>query len=483
MLWLALHLPQLPLLALTRGSDDTGKAVAIHETRRQRPVICSSNPDAAALGIHPGMTLAAARSLSTSLLAIPRDPRMETTTLQQLAAWSQQFTATVCLDSNSLLLEIGGSLKLFGGLAVLQKQISHEALQLGYPHTVGIAPTPLAALWLARAHQPQPVVDRSQLQPTLARLPLHILPCPERQLEKLQGMGCRKLGHLFRLPRAGLARRMGVDFVQLLDRALGQLPDPRTPWQPPPGFDSQILLSEPVSSIEPLFFLLQRLLLELGGFLRGHGAGATTLYLDLLHPRQPASEVMLALRKPTGDTSHLLSLWREKLENTVLSDPVEGLRLHTDKLQKLTPGTADLLDASPHGEQDLELLLERLQTRLGADNIRLLQLQADHRPELAATAHSIFSGRTPSSGNNTVTGMRPLWLLKSPQPLHSRNGLPQLNGPLQLLQGPERIETGWWDRQDTRRDYYIATNNRQQTLWIYRNRGNGNSWFLHGYFS
>ena len=485
MLWLALYFPQLPLTVLTRGSCDSSKPVVIHE-QRQYPTLCHCNSEAKKRGIHPGITLAAAHSLTTGLIALPRDPELETRTLQRLAGWGQQFTHHVSLESNSLLLEIGGSLKLFGAPDALQSQISRELASLGYPHVTGMAPTPLAALWFAHARYPRVITRQRDLQQALSTLPVQALSCSEKQLENLQGMGCRKLAQVFRLPAASLARRLGPDFVQMLDKALGQLPDPRKPWQAPPHFNSQILLPEPVISVEPLFFLLQRLLLELSGFLRGHGAGIQSLQLDLLYPSQQPDTLTLGLCKPTRDASRLLHLWREKLEQFLLKTPAEGLRLRADQLQPLTPESGDLLDAHHNGKQDTDPLLEQLQTRLGDGCIKILDLHADHRPELATTtlpATAALPAETVKKEVALPQVHRPLWLLDPPGKLQTSNGQPQLDGALQLLQGPERIETGWWDGQDIRRDYYIATNHHQQKLWIYRLRGSANSWYLHGYFA
>jgi len=98
--------------------------------------------------------------------------------------------------------------------------------------------------------------------------------------------------------------------------------------------------------------------------------------------------------------------------------------------------------------------------------------------------------RSPLSANPAMAGSfhgpRPLWLLDKPRFLREQSGLPQCDGPLSLLAGPERIESGWWDEAehdalgDVRRDYFIALSMRAQWLWIFRNRA---GWFLHGLFS
>ena len=80
------------------------------------------------------------------------------------------------------------------------------------------------------------------------------------------------------------------------------------------------------------------------------------------------------------------------------------------------------------------------------------------------------------------TSHRPVWLLAEPEPLGHRLEAQ----PWVLRDGPERIESGWWDGADVRRDYFIAENPRGETVWIYRDHRYGiddGEWFLHGVFA
>jgi len=72
-------------------------------------------------------------------------------------------------------------------------------------------------------------------------------------------------------------------------------------------------------------------------------------------------------------------------------------------------------------------------------------------------------------------GQRPLWLLETPRRIGERDFV--------LLAGPERIESGWWDGNEARRDYFIARAGDSSLVWIYRERGAGGGWYLHGIFS
>jgi protein ImuB len=73
--------------------------------------------------------------------------------------------------------------------------------------------------------------------------------------------------------------------------------------------------------------------------------------------------------------------------------------------------------------------------------------------------------------------------LKPPRALQTRDGHPWLEGRLELLLGPERIESGWWDGNDIRRDYYIAEDATHTRLWLFRHSGQTAEWFLHGIFA
>ena len=73
------------------------------------------------------------------------------------------------------------------------------------------------------------------------------------------------------------------------------------------------------------------------------------------------------------------------------------------------------------------------------------------------------------------------WLLPQPLRLPVRGHRPWYEGPLRLLTRRQRIETGWWDGGDVRRDYYVATSPGGLRLWVFedqRSRG----WYLHGLF-
>ena len=108
----------------------------------------------------------------------------------------------------------------------------------------------------------------------------------------------------------------------------------------------------------------------------------------------------------------------------------------------------------------------------------MAQAQAD-RPERAFAA-SDPGTKKPS---RLDFGERPFWLLDAPKPLPEAGAAPDYQGPLELLAGPERIESGWWDGDDIARDYFVARTRSESLVWIYRERRGEGGWYLHGVFA
>jgi protein ImuB len=84
--------------------------------------------------------------------------------------------------------------------------------------------------------------------------------------------------------------------------------------------------------------------------------------------------------------------------------------------------------------------------------------------------------------NSSLLLRRPLWILSEPRPLATEKGLPLYQGALTLLDGPERLETGWWDGAGIARDYFVGVNPAGMHLWVFRTRNRESGWYLHGMF-
>lgn len=483
MLWLALLLPALPLEIHTRGIvTDTPLAITEESGNGRKLLLCDRR--AAACGIRPGMSTSSAWSLCAELKILARNTAAERIALARIAAWCTQFTPKVSLAGPAeLLLEIGASLNLFGGLDAMLESLQAGLRDLGYEVRCACAPTPLAAQWLARSNSMQPFVLRQQeMSRALNDLPVSVLQLLPESVAALGHFGIRTVGACLQFPRDELAHRTGPALLDQLDRALGHKADPRPLYTPPRNFMHTLVLPAPVIHAEALLFAARRLLNELCGHLAALGQGAQRLDFTLRHERRQQTRFALELVAASRDADHLLTLLREKLSVLEMPQPAIALRLACIRSQPLDPSNHSMLQESSLQIEAAARLVEKLRARLGPDAVRSLRMSDDHRPERAWTACAPENdARVPVDA--PLSGLRPLWLLPQPRLLCEDGTVPCLDGPLTLLAGPERIESGWWDGHPVARDYFVAGNAAQAVLWIYRERNAGARWFLQGLFA
>jgi protein ImuB len=410
--------------------------------------------------------------MSTLWLAISLSEPPPSPELHGLACWAGHFTPRVSLvPPSALLLEIGGCQRLFGGLAALRQQVCDGLAAQGRAGRSAVAATAQAALWLAEGGRDDGDLDA---------LAIAGLGWPAGTVERLTRFGLRRLGEVRRLPSAALARRIGKAAVTLIARAYGELPDPRLDFVFPARFEQTIQLPAPVANAAALVFAARRLTAALAGWLHARQAGLRECRLDLRH-RQGGTALSLRFAAATGDGGRLDRVLRERLECLPLAAPVEALCLVAEAIEPL-PGSSGGLFADAGARQSMAALVERLRARLGEERVFGIVPVADHRPECATRC--AFPGATLGAA---VPSPRPFWLLAPPEPLSEVRGRPYRHGALQLLAGPERIESGWWDQEertgDLRRDYFIALTADARWAWVFRELRPPGGWFLHGWFA
>lgn len=407
--------------------------------------------------------------------------------LRALAVHAGRFTPRVCLEPpDALLLEVKGSVHLFGDVPGLLREVRAEHARLGFTCRLALAPTALAALAAARTGREWAITDATRLIGSLAQLPLASLRCPPETLARLASMGVRSVGQVLRLPRAGLARRFGPQLPLLLDRLTGRSPDLRVRFAPPERFHSRRDLGYEVENQQHLLACLAPQLQELGRFLTSRQCGVRRLECRLRHRHVPPSRCVLRLAEATADIARITELLGERLQQLELPEPVRACALRSGGLEPLRAGSGALWQPGEHGGRSGAAgaqLIERLQARLGAQAVHGLALAASHRPESAW--RSIEPAATGEACAELPTLLpRPTWLLAAPELLPERAGVPwRGNAPLRLLGDPERIETGWWDGGEIARDYYPAVDAAGTRLWLFRERAAPHRWFLHGLYA
>ncbi len=398
--------------------------------------------------------------------------------LERLAAWCYQYSSHVCIvpQRRSLLLEVAASRRLFGDTRVLAKRITTELEQLDYCVNSGIAPTPEAAQLAAR--HGLYIRTSGELRESIGALGVDSLNLPPASIQALQKTGFRTAAEVFRLPRKALARRLGLSVGDYLDRLLGHRPDPCKAFRPADSFSAGMDLPD-TEQTQGLIFPLKRLVQELCGVLRARDRGIQALQvrlqLDGGKQDEDRQTICLNLRQATRSESHLMLLLRERLERLQLKRPVRHIRLQALHFLPCVVVQTELLQATgkPSTTADNDVI-ERLQARLGKESVKGIKNLQDHRPEHSWSLRELDEPTAYLTQQATRPG-RPSWLLPEPKRCHIDN--------YQILTGPERIESGWWDGKDCRRDYFVVRDTKGSTLWAFHEYKPHPGWYLHGLFS
>lgn len=472
-LWCCIHFPRFELQVFPRFDRADRPAVCTDPARQG--IVLACNRPAFDRGVRAGMSASAAHGLCPGLDVVWRDPAREAARLEGVGLWAMRFTPTVSVaPPSAVLLEVEGCLAYFGGAGSLLSQIRAATAELGLEAIVASASTASAALLLAKAGMAVDAADRAALKALLDPLPVVRIEAAPESIQALLGMGVDTLGACRALPRAGFARRLGQPWLDMLDRCYGDLHEARPTLSLPPRFHRRIELPAPTDDVEALLFAANRLVQECCGWLQGHGAGATRLALALHHDRGPVTRIAAGMR-PTREAAHLLLVLREHLSRHALPAQVDELELEVAERVPLVPRNLELrIDAGGEVRHSIDRLLDRLRARLGEESVTGLATRADHRPEVAWAACD--PGQLAAAGTPDGAA-RPVWLLPEPVALASSIG----ESIERIVQGPERIESGWWDGGDVTRDYYVVLTPQGMRWWIFHHREQ-KRWFLQGLF-
>jgi protein ImuB len=231
---------------------------------------------------------------------------------------------------------------------------------------------------------------------------------------------------------------------------------------------------------------LKLLLGRLKKFLVVNQGGIQSFWLHLHHHDAPATLLRIGLLQPVTDTAYLLDLARIRFNDFRFSAPVVSIALQTDLLDADSASGGDLFGGGrDHGAAALALM-EQLQLRLGPEAVHGIRPVPEHRPELAWETVPVTDADSCDQGPaDDRFERRPLWMLAEPLVLKMSADKPVFQDVLDLEDGPERIETGWWDGGDIQRDYYIARPASEERngmrFWIFRDCRESR-WYLHGFF-
>jgi protein ImuB len=487
---------------------------------RGAAVIHALNPVARAAGLRRGQTQADARAMIPQLVCKPADPEVDARALTALAVWAERWSPSVSLDPSpeglegleGLSLDVTGAAHLFGGEAALAAQIRDRLAEAGARARVALAPTPGAAWAMARwgeAGAGGCIADDDTVRGLLAPLPVEALRLDERTLIQARRFGLKRIGDLYPMPRAGLARRFrdgaGVGLVQRLDQALGFTGEALTPVRPPPKYRAWQAWMEPVGDIEGVEARLVDLTADLSVPLVRDGQGAKALTLTGFRSDGGTTRLSVRMGRPGRDPGIWLRLFREAgLGRLELGFGLDALMLTADDVEAMTARQGALeSEAEARQAESLAALIDRLSARLGEDRVLTPEPADSWIPERAERWRPAL-GRPLSPP--APDARRPILLLDPPEPVEAIAELPdgaparftwrRLSRRVTRADGPERLSPEWWrprpdGRQVRTRDYYRVEDDAGGRYWLFREGLYGRkysgdpeerapSWWMHG---
>jgi protein ImuB len=485
----------------TRSLRIADGALVTWERAGNRDLIAAACPEARALGIAPGMTLARARVLVRGLDVRPADRDGDAAWLARLGLfaarrWSPRAAVS---GPDGLWLDLTGVAHLFGGEEQMCRRILAFCRRLGFSARIAVAGSLGAAYALARfGGRPLLLCPPGREADPLAPMPLAALRLEEEVLGAAHRLGLERIGELIALPRAPLQRRFGETLLKRLDQALGRAPEPFEPIVPeaPPAVLLRFL--EPIATAEAIAEASGEAVRRLAPVLAEAGLGVRSLVLLCARVDNEVQIVRVSLARATRDGAHLYALLCAKIETIEPGFGIERIRLVAARVEPLgaRPIEGELSGARP--APDLATLVDRLAARLGAARVHRLGAVESDLPERSVRA--IGPLETPAGWPQWP---RPVHLLSPPEPVDNvMSNLP--DGPprrfiwrgrrydVAAADGPERLYGEWWRRAEEQaevRDYFQVEDKAGARFWLFR-KGDGEddatgdlSWHLHGVFA
>lgn len=443
------------------------------------------------------MSVADALAVQPDLILAPADEETDRALVERLADWCSHYTPWAAADAWTegfgLWLDVTGCAHLFGGEEALLAHLTRRLGRLGFSARVAMADTPGAAWAWARHGAKTPLIVERGQRDALAPLPVAALRLRPEIAATLSGLGLRRIGDLYGIPRAGLAARFGRAVAHRLDQALGHEAEPILPRSPRPSHGVHAAFVEPIARPEDVTEAVHRLLERLCRQLEAEGQGLRRLEVTAFRVDATARSIAIGTSRPARDPKHLFRLLGEDLPALDSGFGIELLRLSAAEIAPLPPEQTGL-EAGGTRPDEFARLLDSLGNRLGFERIMRLVPQQSHLPERAVRR---LPPATPVPSMSWPDRRRPARLLGRPEPVEAMAPVPD-SPPVMFrwrnrahrvvrADGAERIADEWWRRVAPERDYYVVEDESGRRFWLFREGLYGADppprWYVHGVFA
>ena len=400
---------------------------------------------------------------------------------EMLLRLAQEFSPNIeQTAADTVALDADGLERIHGLPQQIAAAVARRAVDRGLQASVAIAANLDTAVHAARGFAGVSVIPYGDEAKYLGSLPLTLLrPTPEMQ-ETLERWGIRRFRDLAALPELGLAERLGPEGLRLHKLARGAGDRPLVPVKEPLHFEEEAELDYPLELLEPLMFVLARLLHDLRARLVAHGWAASELRLRLKLENQGEHIRTLRFPVPMLDTKAFLKLLDLDLGAHPPPSPVVKVWLQAEPAKPRAAQTGLFIPLSPEPEK-LEITLARLKLLVGAQNVGSPALLDTHRPG----AFQMLARPLAPSPVGPMAPLLPLRALRPPrtarvqmaagQPVHVQSE--GVRGHVVASAGPWRTSGDWWTHDPWARDEWDVALSDGALYRIYSEQGR---WFVDG---
>lgn len=494
--------------------------LALTQRTARGQIIHALNPAARALNLSRGQAQADALAMIPHLTCHLADPTADRRALEALAVWGERWSPSVTVDPSEgglegLFLDLTGATHLFGGEVQTLARIETRLKAAGIRARAAMAPTPGAAWALARWGEVREIATEADVREKLAPLPVESLRVADAVLKQTKRFGLKRIGDLYPMPRAGLARRFrddaGIGLVRRLDQATGATNEALVPTRAPPRYRGWEAYADPLTDTAGVELRLPGLADQLARAMEADGQGARALTLTAFRVDGRTSAVSIRMGRALRDVSIWMRLFRETgIEQIDPGFGIDALMLTAEAVEPIVVHQIAIgREEQARQAEGMAALIDRLSARLGETAVRVATPCGSWLPERAERWRpALAKAPPPEEGAGEPRRPRPLLLLDPPEPVEATADLPD-GTPAQFTwrrvlrkvaraEGPERLSPEWWrPRPDGRlartRDYYRIEDDQGLRYWLFREGLYGTdyagakderppSWWMHGMF-
>ena len=352
---------------------------------------------------------------------------------------------------DTIVFPIDSIHRLYGSPRQIGQAIAQRA---GADINIAIADTAESAILAARNF------SGITINPQLDHLDISSLPIAEEMLETLDAWGIRDLQQLAQLPETGIAERFGQAGVYLQNLAKGAIHRPLRVFQHAITYDDRIEMEHPVDLLEPLLFLIARMLSEQCEKLESNGMAAGEVRIQLALDDKTEHTRTLRFPVPMRDSKALLKLLQMDLEAHPPQAATLALSLSLKPVLPRTIQSGIFLPLTPAPDK-LELTLARIRGIVGEGNVGVPELLDTHHPH----PYRLVASQPQIAANLETTDRQAFRHFRPPIPAKvelqqdrpARLFASGIHGKILNIAGPWRTSGDWWAQSAWNRDEWDVT--------------------------